>query len=88
MFILDFVENLLIDTKEILQPSREFSQKVQKAHRRIYKALLERNGKKARAEMVKHVREVEQDLVALQKERRIKELSLHGVMREKEGIMF
>jgi GntR family transcriptional regulator, transcriptional repressor for pyruvate dehydrogenase complex len=88
MFILDFVENLLIDTKEILQPSREFSQKVQKAHRRIYKALLERNGKKARAEMVKHVREVEQDLIALQKERRIKELSLHGVMREKEGIMF
>jgi hypothetical protein len=49
---------------------------------------LERNGKKARAEMVKHVQEVEQDLVALQKERRIKELSLHGVMREKEGIMF
>lgn len=88
MFILDFVENLLIDTKEILQPSREFSQKVQKAHRRIYKALLERNGKKARAEMVKHVREVEQDLITLQKERRIKELSLHGVMREKEGIMF
>jgi len=88
MFILDFVENLLIDTKEILQPSREFSQKVQKAHRRIYKALLQRNGKKARAEMVKHVREVEQDLVALQKERRIKELSLHGVVREKEGIMF
>lgn len=88
MFILDFVENLLIDTKEILQPSREFSQKVQKAHRRIYKALLERNGKKARAEMVKHVREVEQDLVVLQKERRIKELSLHGVVREKEGIMF
>ncbi|MGB7572850.1 MAG: FadR/GntR family transcriptional regulator [Thermodesulfobacteriota bacterium] len=88
MFILDFVENLLIDTKEILQPSREFSRKVQKAHRRIYKALLERNGKKARAEMVKHVREVEQDLVALQKERRIKELSLHGVVREKEGIMF
>ena len=88
MFILDFVENLLIDTKEILQPSREFSQKVQKAHRRIYKALLERNGKKARAEMVKHVREVEQDLVAFQKERRIEELSLHGVMRGKEGIMF
>lgn len=88
MFILDFVENLLIDTKEILQPSREFSQKVQKAHRRIYKALLERNGKKARAEMVKHVREVEQDLVALQKERRIEELNFHGVMREKGGIMF
>lgn len=87
MFILDFVENLLIDTKEILKPSKEFSQKVQKAHRRIYKALLERDGKKARAEMVKHVREVEQDLVALQKERRIEELSLHGVTRGKESFM-
>jgi GntR family transcriptional repressor for pyruvate dehydrogenase complex len=83
MLILDFIENLLIDTKEILQPSKEFSQKVQNAHRRIYKALLERNGKKARTEMIKHVREVEQDLVALQKEKRIEELSLHGVMRGK-----
>jgi hypothetical protein len=27
-------------------------------------------------------------IVAFQKERRIEELSLHGVMREKEGIMF
>jgi len=88
MFILDFIENLLIDTKDILQPSKEFSQKVLNAHRRIYKALLERNGKKARAEMVKHVREVEQDLVTLQKERRIEELSLHGVTRGKESFMF
>jgi DNA-binding FadR family transcriptional regulator len=88
MFILDFVENLLVDTKEILKPSKEFSQKVQKAHRRIYKALLEKDGKKARAEMVKHVREVEQDLVALQKERRIEELSLHGVTWGKESFIF
>jgi len=28
MFILDFVENLLIDTKEILQPGKDFSQRV------------------------------------------------------------
>jgi len=77
MFILDFVENLLIDTKEILQPGKEFSKRVLSAHKRIYKALLERNGEKARAEMIKHVREVEEDLVALQKERRIEELNLH-----------
>jgi GntR family transcriptional repressor for pyruvate dehydrogenase complex len=69
MFILDFVENLLIDTKDILQPSKEFSQKVLNAHRRIYKALLERNPQKAREEMIRHVREVERDLVATEKKR-------------------
>jgi GntR family transcriptional repressor for pyruvate dehydrogenase complex len=76
MFLLDFVENLLIDTKEILQPGKEFSQKVLNAHKRIYKALVERDPKKAREEMIKHVREVEKDLLALQKERRIEELNL------------
>jgi len=81
MFILDFVENLLIDTKEILQPSKEFSKKVLNAHKRIYKALMERNGENAREEMIKHVREVEKDLLALQKERRIEELNLQHVSR-------
>jgi GntR family transcriptional repressor for pyruvate dehydrogenase complex len=76
MFILDFVENLLIDTKEILQPGREFSQRVLNAHKRIYKALSERDPKKAREEMVKHVREVEKDLISFQKERRIKAFNL------------
>jgi len=82
MFILDFVENLLIDTKEILQPGNEFSQKVLNAHKRIYKALRERNPKKTREEMIKHVKEVEKDLLALQKERRMKELDLQRVSRK------
>jgi hypothetical protein len=43
MFILDFVENLLIDTKAILKPGKEFSAKVLRAHKRIFNALLERN---------------------------------------------
>jgi GntR family transcriptional repressor for pyruvate dehydrogenase complex len=76
MFIINFVEDLLIDTKEILKPSKEFSQKVLNAHKRIYKALSERNPKKAREEMVRHVREVARDLLALQKERNIEELNL------------
>ena len=79
MFILDFVENLFIDTKEILQPGKEFSKKVLGAHKRIYKALSERDPKKAREEMIKHVREVEKDLMTLQKERNIKELNLQRV---------
>lgn len=67
MFILDFVENLLIDTKEILQPGKDFSQKVLNAHKRIHRALAERNPKRARAEMIKHVQEVERGLIAIQK---------------------
>lgn len=74
MFILDFVENLLVDTKEILLPDKEFSKKVLNAHKRIYRALLKGNGKTAREEMAKHVREVERDLVALQKKRSSKTL--------------
>jgi GntR family transcriptional repressor for pyruvate dehydrogenase complex len=81
MFILDFVENLLIDTKEILQPSKEFSQKVLNAHKRIYKALLERDPKKAREEMIKHVREVAKDLMALQKKRGIEKIDLQRVSK-------
>jgi len=69
MFILDFVENLLMDTKEILQPGKEFSKKVLNAHKRIYTALLERDGKKVRAEMIRHVQEVEKDLVALREKK-------------------
>ncbi len=76
MFILDFVENLLIDTKEILQPGKEFSRKVLNAHNRLYKALLEKNAKKAHEEMIKHVRDVGDDLIALQKERCIENLNL------------
>ena len=79
MFILDFVENLLIDTKEILRPGKEFSKRVLSAHKRIYKALLARDPKKAREEMIKHVQEVEKDLIALQKERNIGELNLQHV---------
>jgi DNA-binding FadR family transcriptional regulator len=89
MFILDFVENLLIDTKEILQPSKDFSKKVLNAHKRIYKALCEKNPKKAREEMIKHVREVAEDLMALQKERAIHKLDLRraSMKRESEWIL-
>ena len=84
MFILDFVENLLIDTKEILKPGREFSNKVLRAHKRIYNALSERNVKKVREEMVRHIREVDKDLLAAHQEKHIEELSFRqeGVKRD------
>jgi GntR family transcriptional regulator, transcriptional repressor for pyruvate dehydrogenase complex len=84
IFILDFVENLLIDTKEILKPSKEFSKKVLNAHKRIYKALMERNVENARAEMIKHVRKVEKDLLSLQKERAMERLDLRRTCTERE----
>jgi GntR family transcriptional repressor for pyruvate dehydrogenase complex len=86
-FIINFVEDLLIDTKEILQPSKEFSRKVLNGHKRIYKALSERSPKKAREEMIKHVREVERDLVALRKERGIEEFNLRRVSGTKPSYL-
>jgi GntR family transcriptional repressor for pyruvate dehydrogenase complex len=86
MFILDFVENLLIDTKAILKPGREFSTKVLKAHKRIYNALLERNVKKVHEEMVRHIREVEKDLLAAHKERRTEEQKFDRTGKKKESI--
>jgi len=85
MFILDFVENLLIDTKEILKPGREFSNKVLKAHKRIYNGLLERNVEKVHEEMVRHIREVEKDLLAAHKERCIEEHKFDRIGRKKES---
>ena len=86
MFILDFVENLLIDTKAILKPGKEFSSKVLKAHKRIYNALLEKNVKKVHEEMIRHIREVERDLLAAHKGRRIEEHKFARIGRKKESI--
>ncbi len=86
MFILDFVENLLIDTKEILKPGKEFSIKVLKAHKRIYHALLKKDVEKVHEEMVRHIREVEKDLLAAHKERDMEQQRFSRVSREKESI--
>jgi DNA-binding FadR family transcriptional regulator len=86
MFILDFVERLLIDTKAILKPGKEFSGKVLRAHKRIYNALLEKNVKKVHEEMVKHIREVEKDLLAAHKERYIEGRKFYQLGRKRESI--
>jgi GntR family transcriptional repressor for pyruvate dehydrogenase complex len=86
MFILDFVENLLIDTKTILKPGKEFSRKVLRAHKRIYNALLEKNIKKVHEEMVRHIREVENDLLSAHKERSMEEQKFNYIGKKKESI--
>ena len=68
-FILDFIENLLLDTKTVLKPSRVFSERVQRAHKRIYRALIEGNGEAVRQEMIQHVRQVEKDLLKIEKQK-------------------
>ena len=86
MFILDFVENLLIDTKAILKPGREFSKKVLRAHKRIYNALLERNVKKVHEEMVRHIREVERDLLTAHKEKGMEEQKFDRIEKKRGSI--
>jgi len=86
MFILDFVDNLLSESKAILKPGQEFSHKVLRAHKRIYSALLERDVKKVREEMVKHIREVEKDLLAAHKERRNEDQKYERIGRKQEPI--
>jgi DNA-binding FadR family transcriptional regulator len=49
-----------------LKPDKYFFRKVLNSHKRIYKALLERDGKKAGKELIGHIREVEKNLVSLQ----------------------
>jgi GntR family transcriptional repressor for pyruvate dehydrogenase complex len=70
MVLVDIVENLLDGTKETLQPDKTFSGKVLAAHKRVTAALLQKNPDQTREEMVKHIREVEKDLIALREARR------------------
>jgi len=86
MFILDFVENLLIDTKGILKPGKDFSNKVLRAHKRIYNGLLQKDVKKVREEMVRHVREVERDLLAAHKKRHTEEQKFDQIGKKRGSI--
>lgn len=70
-FILEFVENLLVDAKEVLRPDQEFSRRVLLAHKRIVEALREKDPEKAAEEMARHVKEVGGDLLNLQRERQM-----------------
>lgn len=64
-FVVDFMGNLLFDSGRILRPGTEFFDRVEKAHRRIYKALSKRDAVKARDEMFKHIQEVDRDFLAI-----------------------
>ena len=67
IFILDFVENLLTDVKKVLQPGRDFSDKVVEGHQLILKALENKDEDKAAEEMFRDVVAVEESLIQLAK---------------------
>ncbi len=65
VLIVDFVESLMADVKSFLKPDAGFSNAVLEAHKRIYKAILNKDGKRASAEMHQHIVEVESSLAML-----------------------
>jgi GntR family transcriptional repressor for pyruvate dehydrogenase complex len=65
-FLLDAVHHLLVDAKDTLQPSFEFSRKVLRAHQAICTALEKRDPDAARRQMARHLRDVDRDLALLQ----------------------
>ena len=85
-FILDAVHHLLVDAKDVLQPSFEFSVKVLKAHRQIFNALGQRDPAAAHREMARHLADVERDLALIQEQIGIRgpALARPGIRKEKE----
>lgn len=65
IFILDFIENLLEDVKNILQPDETFSREVVDSHQRIWEALKKRDAELAANEMLRDVSQVETALARL-----------------------
>lgn len=60
--ILDFVNNVLAETKKAMKPSSEFSIQVQAAHQKIVDAIVARNPELAERCMYEHICEVEEGL--------------------------
>jgi GntR family transcriptional repressor for pyruvate dehydrogenase complex len=76
IFLLDFVESLLLDAKGILNTGRDFSEKVLEAHERIYKALVARDASQAKNAIIQDIMEVQEALLRIQTEKNIPELKL------------
>lgn len=58
ILLVDFVENLLQDIKDIIRPDEEFTKLVIDSHRRIYQAIQARDPERAYDEMFKDVAQV------------------------------
>lgn len=76
MFIIDFIETLMIDIKKILEPNLVNPHKTLNGHQRIYKALAEGDPEKAEAAVIKHISEVKSDLKSFLKNENLNEVDL------------
>ncbi len=65
--VLDFVNNILMQTKYGVKPGQDFSDNVVLAHKKILKAIMEKDGDAAEMFMREHIREVQRDLEALRR---------------------
>ena len=65
LLVLDFVESLLEDFKDLLKPDEKFSKSVIDSHIRIYDAIAGKDSKRAEKEMLDHVQEVEDYMLQL-----------------------
>jgi GntR family transcriptional regulator, transcriptional repressor for pyruvate dehydrogenase complex len=66
ILIVDFAESAMKDYKKYLGADETFYATVLKHHERIYQALEARDGEKAAEEMLEHVTQVEENLIALE----------------------
>ena len=69
IFIVDSMQNALLNIKTLLQPDLQFSKQVYYAHKRIYDALCTRDPQKSSQEMINHIQEVEDGLLALSRKK-------------------
>ncbi len=65
LVILDFVNNLLTDLKQSINPGKQFAKDVLVAHQRIIDAITAKDGERASQYMLEHIREVESKLRAI-----------------------
>ncbi|NNF98817.1 MAG: FadR family transcriptional regulator [Desulfobacteraceae bacterium] len=68
ILVLDFVESLVVDFKRMFGPDQKFFEDVLDAHDRIYKAIGDRDAKRAAAEMHDHIVAIEENLMKLRED--------------------
>jgi GntR family transcriptional repressor for pyruvate dehydrogenase complex len=66
--ILDFVNNILMETKRKIHPGQDFSIKVLEAHRKILHAIVGKDAENAEKCMRDHIVEVETELMELMRQ--------------------
>ncbi len=67
VLMVDFVETVMADLKKIVKPGVPFAATVLRSHQKIYDAISAGDAARAASEMEKHILEVEESMVKLEK---------------------